>query len=80
MAKGPHLLQALHPLAGPACDPGLQKTSHKESHMPIILSAGAIAVLAIAVMLLVGVGARVLWRSYANKRRIQMRLKQYASR
>ncbi len=48
--------------------------------MPIILSAGAIAVLAIAVMLLVGVGARVLWRSYANKRRIQMRLKQYASR
>lgn len=43
--------------------------------MPIILTLGAIAFLA-----LVGIGAHVLWRGYANKRRIQTRLKQYASR
>jgi len=43
--------------------------------MNIIFFFGAIASLAA-----LGGGARVVWRAYANKRRIQARLKQYASR
>jgi hypothetical protein len=43
--------------------------------MNIILILGAIASLAA-----LGSGARVAWRTYADKRRIQKRLKEYASR
>ena len=43
--------------------------------MTIILFFGALASLAG-----LGKGAHVLWRAYADKRHIQARLKQYASR
>ena len=43
--------------------------------MSIILFVGAIASLAAF-----GKGAHVVWRAYADKRRIRARLKQYASR